>query len=40
MLVFLLLNSAAEGRQEQVGEPDADDAHRPGWVSDPGVTYD
>lgn len=35
VFLSLLLTPAAEGRQEQAGEPGADDAPRPGWVSRP-----
>lgn len=35
MLISSLLIPAAEGRQEQAGEPDADDAPGSGWVSEP-----
>lgn len=37
-LMDCLLIKAAEGRQEQAGEPDADDVPRPGWVSEPRMT--
>lgn len=40
MLVSLMLIPAAEGRQEQAGEPGADDAPRPGWVSEPRITLE
>ena len=33
-----LLIPAAEGKQEQAGEPGSDDASRPRWVSEPRVT--
>jgi len=38
MLASLLLIPATEVTQEQAGEPDADDATRNVWVSEPRIT--